>query len=77
MDKIGVENCIHTNTNFIYLFAGSSLFLLRHSLIDIKHSWDVELHAVQVTANDRPQLIKTWVTGLCNLEVDKDTHHAL
>ncbi len=58
------------------LFAISSLFLLGHFLIDIKHSWDVELHAVQVTANDRPQLIKAWVTGFCNLEkVDKETHH--
>lgn len=49
------------------LLVRGSFFLLGHSLIDIKHSWDVELHAVQVSADHRPQLIQAWVTGLCNL----------
>lgn len=52
---------------FACLLVCGSLFLFWDFLIDIKDTWDVKLHAVEVISNHSPQLVQTGVTSFCNL----------
>lgn len=57
----------------VHLLVQGPLLLLGHSLVHVEDSRDIELHAVQVRADHRPELEKTRPTRLCYLrEESKD-----
>lgn len=55
-----------------YLPINRALFGFRDTLVDIKHTWDVQPQAVQVAPYHSPQLVEAWLAGLGDLETRKE-----
>lgn len=54
------------------LLVGSPLLLFGHLLVDVEHTRDIELDAVQVAANHGPELVQAWVAGFSYLQVGEE-----
>lgn len=51
-----------------YLAIGRPLLGFRHPLVDVEHAGDVQPDAVQIAADDRPQLEQARLAGFTDLK---------